>query len=87
MIDVGFTPLENSDRLPLVLNLVHSQPVPWNFVILSVKNALKGLCGTENLQLVTFPAWCKELQALGSCDAASFKQNVVSVHFTWAFLN
>ncbi|KAJ6491542.1 hypothetical protein DFH09DRAFT_1104988 [Mycena vulgaris] len=74
-MDVGLNPLSNSERLPIILNLVHTQPVPWNFVIDCVRDALKEICGIKDLQLVTFPDWYKKLQASEAC-AADVKENV-----------
>ncbi|KAJ6613063.1 hypothetical protein B0H10DRAFT_2275780 [Mycena sp. CBHHK59/15] len=38
--DVAFTPLETSERLPTVLNLVHPRPVSWNYVMSCIRDIL-----------------------------------------------
>ncbi|KAJ6455206.1 hypothetical protein C8R45DRAFT_1111581 [Mycena sanguinolenta] len=63
MIDVGFAPVQHTEHLPIVLNLVHPQPVPWNFVIERVRNGVKEICDSKELSLTPFADWCKELQA------------------------
>ncbi|KAF7333965.1 Non-canonical non-ribosomal peptide synthetase FUB8 [Mycena sanguinolenta] len=74
MIDVGFAPIQDTERLPIVLNLVHPQPVSWNFVINSVRDKLKEICCSK-LDLTAFPDWCKELQAC-EVQAADAKENL-----------
>ncbi|KAF8160222.1 hypothetical protein K438DRAFT_1985842 [Mycena galopus ATCC 62051] len=69
MVDVAFSSPHNSEPLPVVLNLVHPQPVSWNFVINRVRNALKEMDETKDLQLTTFPDWYGKLEGSEDCSA------------------
>ncbi|KAJ6575613.1 putative aminoadipate reductase [Mycena vulgaris] len=63
ILDVAFTPLEISERLPTVMNLVHPRPVSWNSVISNFRDVLlKNSAGSINLRLVDFQEWYKELE-------------------------
>ncbi|KAJ7689673.1 acetyl-CoA synthetase-like protein [Mycena rosella] len=76
IIDVAFTPLQNSERLPSVLNLVHPRPVSWNFAMKSIRDALlKESNGSNDLRLVEFSNWYKELQA-GEAGGAYAKESL-----------
>ncbi|KAJ6509744.1 putative aminoadipate reductase [Mycena vulgaris] len=67
IMDAAFTPVENSERLPSVLNIVHPRPVSWNFVMSCIRDALLKRSNTcKDLKLVSFPDWYKELEA---CEA------------------
>lgn len=81
MMDVAFAPLQDSQSLPAVLNLVHPRPVPWNFVINSIRNALAR--EGKDLEVVDFIDWYKALQA---CAAGSYAvENFVGANFTSNF--
>ncbi|KAJ6491543.1 putative aminoadipate reductase [Mycena vulgaris] len=67
IMDAAFTPLEISERLPSVLNIVHPRPVSWNFVMSCIRDVLLKKSNTcKDLKLVRFPDWYKELEA---CEA------------------
>ncbi|KAJ7753093.1 male sterility protein-domain-containing protein [Mycena maculata] len=63
VVDVAFTPLKTSERLPHVLNVVHPRPVSWNFVVNCIRDVLsKEKNGGKDLRLVGFHDWYKKLQ-------------------------
>ncbi|KAJ7489282.1 putative aminoadipate reductase [Mycena latifolia] len=67
IMDVAFTRMESSERLPSVLNIVHPRPVSWNFVVGCIRDILLKRSNTgKDLKFVRFPDWYKELQA---CEA------------------
>ncbi|KAJ7075175.1 putative aminoadipate reductase [Mycena belliarum] len=68
IMDVAFTGTEDLGRLPPVLNIVHPQPVSWNFVMECVRDALLKNSNTtpKDLKFVSFPEWYTELEA---CEA------------------
>ncbi|KAJ7673364.1 hypothetical protein B0H17DRAFT_1083222 [Mycena rosella] len=76
IMDVAFIPLQNSERLPSVLNLVHPLPVSWNFAMKSIRDTLlKESNGSNDLRLVEFSNWYKKLQA-GEAGGAYAKESL-----------
>ncbi|KAJ7466248.1 putative aminoadipate reductase [Mycena galericulata] len=64
IMDVAFTRVESSERLPSVLNIVHPRPVSWNFVMGCIRDVLLKKSDTcKDLKFVRFPDWYKELEA------------------------
>ncbi|KAJ7440958.1 putative aminoadipate reductase [Mycena latifolia] len=67
IMDVAFINTHNLERLPIVLNLVHPRPVPWNFVMACIREVfLKNEHGSTNLPLVEFPDWYNKLESFGA---------------------
>ncbi|KAJ7455824.1 hypothetical protein FB451DRAFT_1354034 [Mycena latifolia] len=65
VLDVAFDSCEDPKCPFSILNLVHPQPVPWNFVMASVRDVIKAkrIGDSPAMRLVDFSEWCAELES------------------------
>ncbi|KAJ7487932.1 hypothetical protein FB451DRAFT_1225962 [Mycena latifolia] len=65
VLDMSFHPFEEPTRSFSIFNLVHPQPVTWNFVLDSVRDIMSSN-SAKPLQLVKFSEWLAELESLAT---------------------